>query len=375
MMMNHFAEKFAQMVPMDKEILELEEYIDCMLTTAQQLCQESGIRSVDEQMRLLALSPSVKSPLAQQFIAYQFAGRNEAKLRLKEIFGVQDETIFLRSENSITSAFLQPGMIPHWHRNDYFDVIYVFDGKCQCFFRGEKLELMEGDVLIVPPGVDHGEGVSQMQGRTMTSAIRKNTFTEVFFNVFSENQLLYSFFQRILNGNEGLDYLWFSTTEDGKKDSLIGRLFLQLWEEQQRGEKYYNKMCNALMNTIFVHLMRRYEQGLRLPQEGRINWKQEYGEILQYIAENYRSVTLKELEEKFHYSRRQLIRIIQNITGKNFTEVIRDIRLERAKMLLTETSLSVEQIAEHCGYENTSGFVRLFKKEMGKTPGQYRKKK
>ena len=41
----------------------------------------------------------------------------------------------------------------HWHKNDYFDIIYVMEGESQCFFRQEKLELVEGDVLIVPPDI------------------------------------------------------------------------------------------------------------------------------------------------------------------------------------------------------------------------------
>ena len=71
-----------------------------------------------------------------------------------------------------------------------------------------------------------------------------------------------------------------------------------------------------------------------------------------YISENYRSVTLEELEDRFHYSRRQLIRIVQNATGKNFKDVIRDMKMERAKMLLRDTTLPVERIAMECGYEN-----------------------
>ena len=91
-----------------------------------------------------------------------------------------------------------------------------------------------------------------------------------------------------------------------------------------------------------------------------------------YISENYRSVTLEELEDRFHYSRRQLIRIVQNATGKNFKDVIRDMKMERAMMLLRDTPLPVERIAMECGYENASSFTRIFKQTVGVSPHAYR---
>lgn len=107
-----------------------------------------------------------------------------------------------------------------------------------------------------------------------------------------------------------------------------------LLEEQKCKEKYHSEMCETIMNAIFVHLLRYYEQNLVFPQDCKANWKKEYAKIFWYISENYRSVTLEELEDRFHYSRRQLIRIVQNATGKNFKDVIRDMKMERAKMLL-----------------------------------------
>ncbi len=144
---------------------------------------------------------------------------------------------FLQNDSSISSAFLQPGMLPHWHKNDYFDIIYVMEGESQCFFRQEKLELVEGDVPIVPPDIEHGEGVRDLDGRTMTSAIRKRTFLEIFFRVFSGNHLLYSFFQRILQGNEDVSYILFHTAEQDVPDVTIAYLFDRLLEEQKCKEK------------------------------------------------------------------------------------------------------------------------------------------
>ena len=155
-----------------------------MIRTAQCLKEEN-----DREYRWQAfetvseLPQSYRTPLAQLFLEVQSEPDQDVQKRLQEIFRVQQEEIFLQNDSSISSAFLQPGMFPHWHKNDYFDIIYVMEGESQCFFRQEKLELVEGDVLIVPPDIEHGEGVRDLDGRMMTSAIRKRTFLEIFFRI------------------------------------------------------------------------------------------------------------------------------------------------------------------------------------------------
>lgn len=56
-----------------------------------------------------------------------------------------------------------------------------------------------------------------------------------------------------------------------------------------------------------------------------------------------------------------------------FREYVVYLRIERAKLLLLNTSLSVNVIAEMCGYESASYFIKSFKAVTGMTPGQYQK--
>lgn len=48
-------------------------------------------------------------------------------------------------------------------------------------------------------------------------------------------------------------------------------------------------------------------------------------------------------------------------------------KVEKAKMLLVSTDLSISDIAYACGYENVEHFCRQFKRASGRTPKQYRK--
>jgi hypothetical protein len=65
--------------------------------------------------------------------------------------------------------------------------------------------------------------------------------------------------------------------------------------------------------------------------------------------------------------------IMEKCTGVTLTEYIRNKRLHHAAHLLRTTNLQVQTIATHCGITDLQYFSKLFKKETGKTPKEYRK--
>ena len=60
-------------------------------------------------------------------------------------------------------------------------------------------------------------------------------------------------------------------------------------------------------------------------------------------------------------------------TGTNFVNFLRDLRMEEAKKLLTETDLKVNEISVKIGYDNEKHFMKSFRASVGVTPGEYRK--
>ena len=58
--------------------------------------------------------------------------------------------------------------------------------------------------------------------------------------------------------------------------------------------------------------------------------------------------------------------------GKNFSEYLWEMRLEKAKGLLLGTDQTIDQISTSVGYVNVSSFRRKFKQEVGVSPSQYR---
>ena len=96
-------------------------------------------------------------------------------------------------------------------------------------------------------------------------------------------------------------------------------------------------------------------------------------EIISFIKNDYMNVTLDTLSEEFHLSKPYLSKYIKEKAGMTFQEAVRKERMKKARTLLRETDQTVETVAAEVGYENGEHFNRLFKKNYGLTPVQYRK--
>jgi 2-isopropylmalate synthase len=94
--------------------------------------------------------------------------------------------------------------------------------------------------------------------------------------------------------------------------------------------------------------------------------------IINYIQENFLTVTLDDLSHKFYLSKPYLSKYIKEKSGKTFGENLKQVRLKKASTLLKNGNMKVERVAEASGYQNVEHFNRLFKKKYGMTPVQYR---
>lgn len=95
--------------------------------------------------------------------------------------------------------------------------------------------------------------------------------------------------------------------------------------------------------------------------------------MLNYIQTNYQTVTLEDMAAQFHLSTPYISKYIKDKSGKTFGEQVAQVRLKRAKTLLKNGNMTVENISYAVGYPNAEHFTRVFKKAFQMTPLQYRK--
>ncbi|MFS0868691.1 helix-turn-helix domain-containing protein [Paenibacillus xylanilyticus] len=98
-------------------------------------------------------------------------------------------------------------------------------------------------------------------------------------------------------------------------------------------------------------------------------------DILAYVDEKFADYTLslEHVALKFAISTSYLSRSFKEKTGINFSQYIWQLRVNEVIRLLENTTAPLKEIIEQVGYLDTPNFIRKFKKEIGLTPGQYRK--
>lgn len=97
--------------------------------------------------------------------------------------------------------------------------------------------------------------------------------------------------------------------------------------------------------------------------------------IIAYIDENFTDYTLSlgTISAKFSISASYFSRSFKEKVGTNFSQYIWQKRMDEVIRQLIQTSDPLKDIITRVGYLDTPNFIRKFKKEMGCTPGQYRK--
>lgn len=95
----------------------------------------------------------------------------------------------------------------------------------------------------------------------------------------------------------------------------------------------------------------------------------------QFFKKNYhQKISIKEYAQQNYISVYYFIRLFKEEYGVSPYAYLENIRIEKAKQLLLEQNLSIEQIVIKCGLGNTNNFLRIFKNRFGSTPSEFRTK-
>lgn len=97
---------------------------------------------------------------------------------------------------------------------------------------------------------------------------------------------------------------------------------------------------------------------------------------MNYIERHYaEELTLGKIAEEIYVSPPYLSNIFKEKMDINLMSYIHKVRVEKAKKLLLESSLSIQKVAELVGYRHEKHFMQIFKKACGMTPSQFRFRK
>lgn len=228
----------------------------------------------------------------------------------------------------------------HWHKE--YELINILKGSFTVILNGNSYELKEGESVFIPGGIIHGGTPKNCLYEVIVFfpsimfATQKSKFV-------LESQILYPvFFQN--NSNVENIFNALRLKKEGYELTVIGNLYLLA--EKMLSLKDKNKIIPDL----------RIEK---------------IKSVLYYIEKNYaENISLSELAATASMSPNYFCRFFKQLTKETPIEYITRYRIEKACEMLVGGN-SVTDTTYHCGFNDTSYFINIFKKHMGISPKQY----
>lgn len=159
------------------------------------------------------------------------------------------------------------------------------------------------------------------------------------------------------------EFIHLSFTEDHAVRSLLENMAVEYADKKEDTQSILKPMTLALL----LYIARRYR--MQKPENKQLTLTEQ---ITRYISDHVDDVTLGELSKHFSYHPNYISALIHKETGKTFKQIVLAERMNRAVILMKNTTLSNEEIAAMLGYSDQSNFYKAFREFYGVTPGEYK---
>ena len=222
---------------------------------------------------------------------------------------------------------------------DFYSVICVLDGQMEVCYEGKKIPVKKDEVILLDFRKPHSY-------RCVSDRLTK--------------------WEMVFKGNESEAYYNLITEKWGHKFVLTGKLKETIKKLRQELDSSFPQDHNISMriHAMFCSMISQNEVSVSMPVR----------EAMNYIYNHYgEQVQISEIAEHVSLSRYYFTRLFRKETGRTPNEYLAEVRINFAREMLIEKILPVAEIAERCGFANTSHFTRFFREKTGQTPAAFRK--
>lgn len=245
----------------------------------------------------------------------------------------------------------RPKLPTYWQkgRRDY-QILYVANGKTHFWFDGREEIVSTGHMVLYKP-----------------EEIQKYVYylednPEVFWIHFTGSDVKNILAYHGISLDEHVFYC--GVLPDYKA------LFRKIIQELQLCRYGYEDYIASLFNDILLLVDRQQHE----QKKATGNVQEQIERAAAYFNENYNTkISIDDYAESLHISTNWFIHNFKQYTGMSPAQYILSLRMVNAQSLLERTTYNIKEISEIVGYENPLYFSRVFKKEIGKSPAQYRK--
>lgn len=255
---------------------------------------------------------------------------------------------------------------PVLHNHDFFELLYVYEGEFTQQIGGSRYLMHTGDFCLIPPRIYHSLDIHNYSV-VLNILIPKTVMQTILIKTLHGDNKIFKLIQSYTDLDAIQEYIIFHTGGDSKVRSIV----LDMCMECLNRDSLYNHMLNANFLLLLGLLLRNFGENCDSPKIKRTRDSQDF-DILQYMEANYKTLTLQELAEQFHYSTQYMSLRIRQITGISFTKYLLQKRMQAASDLLMNTNIKISVISESIGYRTQEHFIRTFKKYFGVAPNTYR---
>ena len=228
------------------------------------------------------------------------------------------------------------------HIHDDIEIIYVIRGGGTAYCDGKKYLLGPGSIFIVFPEQIHSY-VDCSDG-------------EYILLVINPSRLLY--LEEFIRSRVPVSALCTGTP-------VLEALFSDALSE------FRAKSGGVIIDGYLTAFLGKLFDSMSFQQ--RVEFGDTVSRILQYCAQHYQEpITTQDLCRTFHISQSHVSHIFTKRLRISFPNYINSLRLNRAVILLREPELNMTQVSEHAGFPTIRTFNRVFNKQFGCTPSEYR---
>lgn len=251
------------------------------------------------------------------------------------------------------------------HRLEMFKLIYIKAGSARLTVNNHPYQMRAGSVCIVPPETRQSLFTNNPDTVVWNLLIKRSTFQTAFSALLFEDTELSALLLQMLHALKKPILLWQKDTS-----TVLSTIIDQLITETDKNLPYQQIIQRSLVMILLASLLRVFPQDYLLLEQN--TQASRLKNILSYMHQELRSVTLPQLAAAFSLSQGYLSRWIKEATGKSFKQLLKELRLKKAAHLLKNTSKSIEIIMYDIGYSDSSRFYRNFKDYYHQTPNEFR---
>lgn len=253
------------------------------------------------------------------------------------------------------------------HRHNYVEMVYMCSGSTTHIINGsEQITLSEGDLLFLNQNVTQEILPASEQDIAINFIILPEFFDRSIIMLERENVLRDFIISTLSQDSSMSSYLHFPASSIIPVQNLVENMIWTLIHKRNNT----NTINQTTMGLLFMNLSmfadsinendpNQYEQNLVFS-------------ILKYIETHYKNGTLDDISTEIKRPTYYVSRLLKKHTGFNFKELLQQRKLQQASYLLSNTPLTIEEIMEAIGYDNSSYFYRKFKEKYHCSPREYR---